>query len=108
MSVGRYFNQVEIDAMALTILEYQETIDNMSCYMPEGCENKPWPIGVPPPFKPPTRYDVLRWDYFNETHFYFKNDDEVINPMKRTVHVLMTFPTIFISLQELITKISTK
>jgi hypothetical protein len=46
----------------------------LSCYSTEGCGNIPWPVGVPPPFKPPTRFDVLRWDYFNETHIYLKTD----------------------------------
>ena len=106
--MDRYFNQVEIDSMAQTIIEYQEIISNLSCYTPEGCESGPWPVGVPPPFKPPTRYDVLRWDYFNETHMYFQNDDEVINPMKRMMSIVRIFQTIFLALQVLITKMSTK
>jgi hypothetical protein len=69
--------------MTVSIAKYEETIENLSCYAMEGCGNTPWPVGVPPPFKPPTRFDVLRWDYFNETHIYLKTDDTVIDPMKR-------------------------
>ncbi len=68
--------------MAQDIAKYEETIDRLSCYATEGCGNIPWPLGVPPPFKPPTRFDVLRWDYFNETHLFLKNDNDVIDQMK--------------------------
>jgi hypothetical protein len=79
----RYFNQVEIDEMTRSISKYEDTIENLSCYAPEGCGNIPWPVGASPPFKPSSRFDVLRWDYFNETHIYLKTDIDVIDPMKR-------------------------
>lgn len=69
--------------MTQSIAKYEETIERLSCYAPEGCGNIAWPVGVPPPFKPPTRFDVLRWDYFNETHIYLKSDNDVIDLMKR-------------------------
>lgn len=69
--------------MKHSISKYEETIENLSCYAPEGCGNIAWPLGIPPPYKPPTRFDVLRWDYFNETHIYLKTDDSVIDTMKR-------------------------
>ena len=78
----RYFNQVEIDEIKNSISKCEATIEKLSCYAPEGCGNIPWPVGVPPPFKPPTRFDVLRWDYFNETHIYLKTDNDVVSPMK--------------------------
>ena len=68
--------------MTEKISHYEETIDNLSCHSTEGCGNIPWPVGVPPPFKPPTRFDVLRWDYFNETHIFLKTDHDVINEME--------------------------
>ena len=69
--------------MSRSISKYEEAIESLSCHSTEGCGNIPWPVGVPPPFKPPTRFDVLRWDYFNETHIYLKTDNDVIDPMKR-------------------------
>jgi hypothetical protein len=68
--------------MTRSILKYEESIERSSCYAPEGCGTIQWPLGVPPSFKPPTRFDVLRWDYFNETHIYLKTDNDVIDPMK--------------------------
>ncbi|UJR28347.1 hypothetical protein I4U23_009589 [Adineta vaga] len=82
LKLQKYFNQVEIDEMTRSISKYEESIDNLSCYAPEGCGNIPWPVGVPPPFKPSSRFDVLRWDYFNETHLYLKTDLDVIDRMK--------------------------
>ncbi|CAF2813716.1 unnamed protein product [Rotaria sp. Silwood2] len=81
LKLQKYFNQVEIDEMTKSISKYEETIEELSCYAPEGCGNIPWPVGVPSPFKPPTRFDVLRWDFFNETHIYLKTDNDVINSL---------------------------
>lgn len=78
---NRYFNQVEIDEMTISIAKYEDTIEKLSCYASEGCGNIPWPVGAPPPFKPPTRFDVLRWDYFNETHIFLKTDHDVLTLM---------------------------
>ena len=68
--------------MTMEILTYEKTIEKLSCHALEGCGNVPWPVGVPPPFKPPTRFDVLRWDYYNETHIYLQSDNDVISKMK--------------------------
>ena len=82
IKLQKYFNQVEIDEMSHSILKYTENIEQLSCFAPDGCGNIPWPVGVPSPFKPPTRFDVLRWDYFNDTHIYLRTDDTVIETMK--------------------------
>ncbi|CAF2830195.1 unnamed protein product [Rotaria sp. Silwood2] len=82
LKLQKYFNQVEINDMTQSIKKYEETIERLSCYATEGCENIPWPVGIPPPFKPSTRFDVLRWDYFNETHIYLKADNDVVDLIK--------------------------
>lgn len=53
----------------------------MACYTPEGCHGLTWPLGVPPPFHPSNRYEVIRWDYFNDTHIYLEGDFDVINEL---------------------------
>ncbi len=30
--------------------------------------------GVEKPSKPETRFDLIRWEYFNETHIFYEND----------------------------------
>ena len=46
----------------------QEEIKNLSSKTSEGKDGLSWPIGVNPPFQPTTRWDVINWDYFDETH----------------------------------------
>lgn len=82
LKLQKYFNEVEINEMSTSIKKYEETIERLSCQSTEGCGNVPWPVGVPPPFKPPTRFDVLRWDYFNETHLFLRHDNDVSDLLK--------------------------
>ena len=38
--------------------------------------------GVPEPYKPKNRFDVIRWDYFTETLIYFQDDFTNVKPLK--------------------------
>lgn len=78
---SRYFNHVEIDEIDAMIMNHRKKIEQLSCYSTEGCGNHLWPIGVPAPFKPLSRFDVLRWEYFNETHIFFAAENQVATPM---------------------------
>ena len=49
------------------------------CFTPEGCESLSWPIGTPAPFKPSSRHEVIRFDYFNSTHVFLGTDFDVVN-----------------------------
>ena len=80
---GRYFNEVEINDIADAISSFRDDIESLSCFGPHGCGKTPWPTEAPAPFKPPTRFDVVRWDYFNETHIYLKHDNDVIDLLQR-------------------------
>lgn len=42
-----------------------------------------WPLGVPPPNQPETRYDVLTWSLMNETHQIMPNSDENIRLLSK-------------------------
>ncbi|XP_047371212.1 chondroitin sulfate synthase 2 [Vespa velutina] len=44
--------------------------------------NISWPIGNRPGNKPLTRFDVLHWTYFNETHTFFETDFLNIRKLK--------------------------
>lgn len=44
--------------------------------------NISWPIGNQPGNKPVTRFDVLHWTYFNETHTFFETDFLNIRKLK--------------------------
>ncbi|KAK2581524.1 hypothetical protein KPH14_005183 [Odynerus spinipes] len=45
-------------------------------------QNISWPIGNQPGNKPVTRFDVLHWTYFNETHTFFETDFLSIQQLK--------------------------
>lgn len=38
-----------------------------------------WPIGFPPPFKPATRFEVIKWTYFDDKRFYAFSDGEAVS-----------------------------
>lgn len=42
-----------------------------------------WPLGVPPPSQPETRYDVLTWSLMNETHQIMPNSEENIRLLSK-------------------------
>lgn len=45
-------------------------------------QHTPWPIGNQPGNKPSTRFDVLHWTYFNNTHTFFETDFSSIQQLK--------------------------
>uniref|UniRef100_A0AAY5KPF9 Hexosyltransferase n=1 Tax=Esox lucius TaxID=8010 RepID=A0AAY5KPF9_ESOLU len=60
-----------IDYLGLSCVEvHQVQINNLSELTPEGKSGATWPIGVNPPFKPKTRFEVINWEYFTEEHIY--------------------------------------
>ena len=64
----------EIDSLEKNIME-------TACDTPEGCDSLIWPLGVPPPYKPTSRHEVIRHDYFNLTHLFLGTDFDVINEL---------------------------
>ena len=44
--------------------------------------NVTWPIGSQPPSKPSNRFDLLRWDYFNEKEIFLKSDFTNVNDLE--------------------------
>nr|XP_054492424.1 chondroitin sulfate synthase 2 isoform X2 [Agelaius phoeniceus] len=50
--------------------EHEMEIQNASSLSVDGDHIATWPIGIPPPFQPKTRFEVLRWDYFTEEQVY--------------------------------------
>ena len=59
----------------------------MACESPEGCNGITWPLGVPSPFHPNNRYEVIRWDFFNETHIYLEGDFDVTNELSGNLNL---------------------
>ncbi|XP_044031818.1 chondroitin sulfate glucuronyltransferase isoform X1 [Siniperca chuatsi] len=64
------FSQIELEQTYLQIQQLQMQINNLSDLTPEGKAGVTWPIGINPPFKPKTRFEVINWEYFTEEHIY--------------------------------------
>ncbi|KAK2859627.1 hypothetical protein Q5P01_004247 [Channa striata] len=64
------FSQIELQKTYLQIQQLQMQINNLSDLTPEGKPGVQWPIGINPPFKPRTRFEVINWEYFTEEHIY--------------------------------------
>lgn len=76
-----YFNQVEIDKLEDEIRSVEKNILDMACYAPDGCNGITWPLGIPQPHKPISRFEVIEMDYFNETHIFFDSDFDVVSEL---------------------------
>lgn len=64
------FSQIELEWTYGQIQQLQMQINNLSDLTPEGMTGVTWPIGINPPFKPRTRFEVINWEYFTEEHIY--------------------------------------
>ncbi|KAE8594894.1 hypothetical protein XENTR_v10015374 [Xenopus tropicalis] len=54
------------------IRQLQAEIQNLSLWT-QSTEVS-WPVGINPPFSPTSRFDLLTWEYFTETHAYSCHD----------------------------------
>ncbi|CAF0897050.1 unnamed protein product [Brachionus calyciflorus] len=90
-----YFDVVEMDEIDKEIEFIEQDMMITACDTPEGCDSLIWPLGVPPPYKPTSRHEVIRFDYFNLTHLYFGTDFDVVTIMpesyKTDVEELLTY-----------------
>ena len=53
-----------------------------------------WPIGFAPPYKPKSRFEVISWSYFTNTHIYGFSSSEPVIPLdgdyKRDINEVYT------------------
>ncbi|XP_007234628.3 chondroitin sulfate synthase 2 [Astyanax mexicanus] len=66
----RYFTKRELQKTYEEIKKLQAEIKNISHVAVDGNRSAAWPIGIPPPFQPKSRFEVLRWDYFTEEQMF--------------------------------------
>ncbi|XP_046326065.2 chondroitin sulfate synthase 2-like [Haliotis rufescens] len=78
----RYFCILELNLTEQAIAKTTENIIYMSQFAPGGRDSITWPVGVPEPYRPKNRFDVIRWDYFTETHIYFDDDFSNVEELK--------------------------
>ncbi|XP_005551262.1 chondroitin sulfate glucuronyltransferase isoform X2 [Macaca fascicularis] len=60
-----------IDSLGVgCVSQHQAQIRNLTVLTPEGEAGLSWPVGLPAPFIPHSRFEVLGWDYFTEQHTF--------------------------------------
>lgn len=72
--VHRYFCQLELNLTRQEIQKAKDSIINLSEFAPGGRDSLKWPIGIPEANKPSTRFDIIQWTYFTDSHIYFDDD----------------------------------
>ncbi|XP_036770140.1 chondroitin sulfate synthase 2 isoform X2 [Manis pentadactyla] len=50
--------------------DHEWEIQNTSRLAADGERAAAWPVGIPAPSRPASRFEVLRWDYFTEQHAF--------------------------------------
>lgn len=64
------FSALELERTYSEIKQLQAQIRNLTALTPEGEAGLSWPVGLPAPFRPHSRFEVLGWDYFTEQHTF--------------------------------------
>uniref|UniRef100_G1TZM3 Hexosyltransferase n=1 Tax=Oryctolagus cuniculus TaxID=9986 RepID=G1TZM3_RABIT len=64
------FSALELERAYSEIEQLQAQIRNLTALTPEGEAGLSWPVGLPAPFIPHSRFEVLGWDYFTEQHTF--------------------------------------
>ncbi|XP_031631958.1 chondroitin sulfate glucuronyltransferase [Contarinia nasturtii] len=79
-----YFSKLNLEAIHA---ESQQLDDAVRQIMNGSISNDilqvRWPLGVPPPSKPDTRYDLRTWSLMNETHQIMPNSEQNIGLLSR-------------------------
>ncbi|XP_057618078.1 chondroitin sulfate glucuronyltransferase isoform X2 [Chionomys nivalis] len=68
------FSALELERAYNEIEQLQAQIRNLTVLTPEGEAGLSWPVGLPAPFTPHSRFEVLGWDYFTEQHTFACTD----------------------------------
>lgn len=70
----KFFCQMDLNETIQEIENTKKEILYLSQFAPGGRSSLSWPVGLPAPFKPKNRFDVIHWQYFTATHLYFDSD----------------------------------
>ncbi|XP_068824044.1 chondroitin sulfate synthase 2 isoform X3 [Capricornis sumatraensis] len=62
--------------------DHEWEIQNTSRLAADGERAAAWPVGIPAPSRPASRFEVLRWDYFTEQHAFSCADGSPRCPLR--------------------------
>ncbi|KOX74915.1 Chondroitin sulfate synthase 2 [Melipona quadrifasciata] len=79
---GQKFCLLMISEIQEKISNIRKSILNMASLGPPQERNVSWPIGNQPGNKATSRFDILRWTYFNETHIFLNTDFSTVQELK--------------------------
>lgn len=64
-----------------SIQELESSILRLAPNTPDELHSVSWPVGVSPPSKQETRFNVLHWKFFNATHIFFDTEHSAVKPL---------------------------
>lgn len=75
------FCKMNLEKSNMEIEELRRSIMVESVLEPPNFGKVTWPVGSPPGSTPSTRFDVLKWDHFTDTHLYLDSRLSNIRPL---------------------------
>ncbi|CAG5092026.1 Similar to CHPF: Chondroitin sulfate synthase 2 (Homo sapiens) [Cotesia congregata] len=63
------------------IIKLRNEISSSAHLSPTNKTTSSWPVGISPGNKAPGRFDILRWNFFNETHIFMETDFDNVTPL---------------------------
>ncbi|CAD5111090.1 DgyrCDS438 [Dimorphilus gyrociliatus] len=77
----KHWLKIDLELTQKELRAVQDEMVRIAPLTPEGEAGLTWPIGIPAPSKAKNRFDIIRWDYFTETHIYFDTDFTTVRPL---------------------------
>lgn len=75
------FCKMNLEKSNMEIEELRRSIVTESVLEPPGFRKVTWPVGSQSGSLPSTRFDVLKWEHFTETHLYLDSRLSNIRPL---------------------------
>ncbi|KAH7965954.1 hypothetical protein HPB49_012285 [Dermacentor silvarum] len=73
-----HFSLYNLQKVKRQIAFTEKQIADVAIHLPNDTMGRAeWPLGVEPTLKPSNRFDIIRSVYFNDTHLFWKTDNEV-------------------------------
>jgi hypothetical protein len=76
-----HFLHLDLIAIRQQINQFELKIIKSICNTPGGCDSYSWPPTVHQPEKATNRFDLIKWEYFNETHSFQSDDNHFITKL---------------------------
>lgn len=75
------FCKMDLEKSNMEIEELRRSIVAESVLEPPGFRKVTWPVGSQSGSTPSTRFDVLKWEHFTDTHLYLDSRLSNIRPL---------------------------